>query len=233
MIDEPIRLQKYLSQMGVSSRRNSEELILAGKILVNGKKAVLGQKVTIKDQISVEGKIVKAQQAQKQVYLLNKPIGVVSSTVNQDQSQTVIDLIGLKEKLYPIGRLDKNTSGLILLTNDGDIAYHLTHPKFKIEKEYLVRINKPLSDDQIKKLLNGIHYKKENYQADKIERISFCNYKITLHEGKNREIRKMIQYLKREVISLQRIKFAGLELGDLSVGQSRLLTPLECESLLN
>ncbi len=158
---------------------------------------------------------------------------MVSSTRRVDNERVVTDLIKTNERLYPVGRLDKQTSGLILLTNDGELAYHLTHPKFGIQRIYLAKLNKALSDDQIKKMLAGIDYRGHHYQADEVIKEKFLTYKITLHEGKNREIRKMFQYLKREVVSLSRISLSSLSLGQLEVGEYRLLSPQERDSLLN
>lgn len=226
------RLQKYIARMGLYSRRKAEELIVAGQILVNGKKAELGLKVSSQDQVAINGKVINSKPPVKTIYMLNKPTGVVSSAKEQNDLDIVTNFIQTKERLFPVGRLDKNTSGLILLTNDGDLAYHLTHPKFQIEKEYSVRINRPLSGDQIIKMTNGITTKTGSYKADKVFSVNQQTYHIVLHEGKNREIRKMMQFLKREIISLKRIRISQLELGDLKMGEHRKLTEDEAKLLL-
>jgi 23S rRNA pseudouridine2605 synthase len=230
-VSEPERLQKYIAKKGLASRRQVEQLITEGKVLVNGRAAVLGQKVTSRDQIVVNGRLIPSLVPEKLIYMLNKPLGIVSTSKAQDGERTVVNLIKSKQRLFPVGRLDKNTSGLILLTNDGEIAYQLTHPKFQIEKEYIVKVNRPLSGDHIKRLITGIKGKFNEYRADNVEEISHLVYKIVLHEGKNREVRRMMQLINREIISLKRVRIAKLNLGDLALGEYRLLNKEEINLL--
>lgn len=227
-----MRINKYLSHIGYCSRRKADELIKAGKTTVNGQKAVLGQAVSANDEISVDGNVLKQAETKPSVYILNKPRGVVSTTVDENNRTTVVDLIATKKRLYPVGRLDQSSTGLILLTNDGDLAYKLTHPKFEVEKEYQVKLILPLDGSQIARLEAGIRFRKVNYRADKITPIGHNSYAIVLHEGKNREIRKMIQAVGSEVIELKRVRIGSLELGDLKEGDSRQLNSNEVRRLI-
>lgn len=226
-----MRINKYLAHIGYCSRRKADELIKAGKVVVNGKKAVLGQDVSDSNEITIDGVDLKHAKAKTSIYILNKPKGVVSTVADENNRKTVVDLIGGKQRLYPVGRLDLNSTGLILLTNDGDLAYKLTHPKFEVEKEYQAKLNSPIDGSQISKLEAGIRLRKVNYQADKITPIGHSSYSIVLHEGKNREIRKMIQAVGNEVIELKRIRIGNLTLSDLKEGDSRQLSTEEIAKL--
>src|SRR3989338_7503172 len=136
-----MRINKYLSRTGYCSRRKADELISAGKITINGKKAVLGQNVSDSDEISAGSKRLNYKEVSVMVYAVNKPRGVVSTAIDEQNRQTVVGLVGVNQRLYPVGRLDKNSTGLILLTNNGDLSHKLTHPKFEVEKEYEVKLN--------------------------------------------------------------------------------------------
>lgn len=226
-----MRINKYLAHIGYCSRRKADELIKLGKVGVNGKKAALGQDVSDSEEITVDGVNLKNTRIKTSVYILNKPKGVVSTAADENNRKTVVGLIKSEERLYPVGRLDLNSTGLILLTNDGDLAYKLTHPKFEVEKEYQVKLNSPLNSSQITKLEAGIRFRKVNYQADKITPAGHSSYSIVLHEGKNREIRKMIQAVGNEVIELKRVRIGNLELADLKEGDFRKLNPEEINKL--
>ena len=232
---EELRLQKFLANAGVCSRRKAEEYILDGKVKVNGKVVnELGRKVNPdKDEIIFESKIIRLQN--NMVYiLLNKPIGYVTTVKEQFNRPTVIDLLnGVKEKILPVGRLDMYTSGALILTNDGDFIYQVTHPKYEIEKTYQATVKGIVTKEDIKKLENGVEIddyisgkaKVKILKIDKENNIS--RLKITIHEGKNREVRKMCSAIGKNVIALHRSKIENIDLKDLKIGQWRYLTSNE------
>ena len=232
---EELRLQKFLANAGVCSRRKAEEYILDGKVKVNGKVVnELGIKVNPdKDEIIFESKIIRLQN--NMVYiLLNKPIGYVTTVKDQFYRPTVIDLLnGVKEKVLPVGRLDMYTSGALILTNDGDFIYQVTHPKYEIEKTYQATVKGIVTKEDIKKLENGVEIddyisgkaKVKILKIDKENNIS--RLKITIHEGKNREVRKMCSAIGKNVIALHRSKIENIDLKDLKIGQWRYLTSNE------
>ena len=211
------RLQKYLAQCGVASRRKCEELILQGRVQVNGVTVTeLGTKINPeKDKIKFDGKDIR--QAQKLVYiLLNKPIGYVTTADDQFGRDTVLDLVKVKERIVPVGRLDMYTSGALILTNDGDFVYQVTHPKHEIEKTYTVTIKGIVQNSEVEQLRNGI--KIDDYitkparvkilKTDTEKDIS--RLEITIHEGKNRQVRKMCEAVGRKVLALHRSKIGGI-----------------------
>lgn len=232
---EELRLQKFLANAGVCSRRKAEEYILDEKVKVNGKVVnELGIKVNPdKDEIIFESKIIRLQN--NMVYiLLNKPIGYVTTVKEQFNRPTVIDLLnGVKEKVLPVGRLDMYTSGALILTNDGDFIYQVTHPKYEIEKTYQATVKGIVTKEDIKKLENGVEIddyisgkaKVKILKVDKENNIS--RLKITIHEGKNREVRKMCSAIGKNVIALHRSKIENIDLKDLKIGQWRYLTSNE------
>ena len=232
---EELRLQKFLANAGVCSRRKAEEYILDGKVKVNGKVVnELGIKVNPdKDEIIFESKIIRLQN--NMVYiLLNKPIRYVTTVKEQFNRPTVIDLLnGVKEKVLPVGRLDMYTSGALILTNDGDFIYQVTHPKYEIEKTYQATVKGIVTKEDIKKLENGVEIddyisgkaKVKILKVDKENNIS--RLKITIHEGKNREVRKMCSAIGKNVIALHRSKIENIDLKDLKIGQWRYLTSNE------
>jgi len=214
-----MRINKYLSYLGVGSRRFVDCEIELGKIFVNGKKAVLGQDVSDLDLIKVGNKVITDNKPETTIFALNKPVGIISSAKDDLNRKTVVDFIKYNGRLYPVGRLDKNSSGLILLTNNGDLVNKFTHPKYEVEKEYQVTTNRLIENGKIEKLLAGIKYKGIDYKPDKITKIGFNRYQIVLHEGKNREIRKMLTAIGLEVVALKRVRIGKLELGDLEEGE--------------
>ena len=233
------RLQKYLAQCGVASRRNCEELILQGRVQVNGVTVTeLGTKINPeKDKIKFDGKDIK--QAQKLVYiLLNKPIGYVTTADDQFGRDTVLDLVKVKERIVPVGRLDMYTSGALILTNDGDFVYQVTHPKHEIEKTYTVTIKGIVQNSEVEQLRNGI--KIDDYitkparvkilKTDTEKDIS--RLEITIHEGKNRQVRKMCEAVGRKVLALHRSKIGGIGVKDIELGKWRYLTANEVQQIL-
>ncbi|MDO4940141.1 MAG: pseudouridine synthase [Erysipelotrichaceae bacterium] len=230
------RLQKIIASSGLCSRRKAEELILAGRVSVNGQVIdTLGFKAQANDDIKVDG--ISLNNEEKVVYMINKPKNVISSTSDDKGRTTVIDLIDCQYRLYPLGRLDYDSTGLLLLSNDGELMQQLIHPKYEVDKTYEVTIDGLIKKEEITKLENGV--KVDDYITGKAKinliRQNTNKYTsfltITIHEGKNREIRKMFQTLGYKVTRLHRIKEANLEIGDLKYGEYRRLKPYELVKL--
>ena len=227
-----VRIQKYLSEAGICSRRKGEEYITQGLIKINGKVITeLGTKIdTSKDKIELNKKIIIAKN--RSVYImLNKPVGIVTTCAKYDE-RSVLDLIKIKERVYPVGRLDKDSEGLLLLTNDGVVAYRLTHPKFEHEKEYEVTVNKNYTKEQISKLSQGVKLFGENTNPTRIKRVNKNKFTIILTEGKNRHIRRVCRKVGLEVVKLKRVRIVNLRVGDLKVGEYRELTKVELSNLI-
>ncbi len=220
-----IRIHKYLSQAGAASRRKAEELIRQGKVMVNGQKAAIGQPVDpAVDTIAINGVAVKPA-AKRVYYLLHKPHGVVSTTSDPEGRKTVLDFVPRDFRLYPVGRLDYESEGLILVTNDGALAQKLTHPKFEIKKTYHVLVKGTPTDVSLKILREGVHLEDGVTAPAAVENIvpegGNTWLDITLHEGKNREVRRMCEALHYPVLRLIRTRFGPWELGDLAPGKYR------------
>ena len=226
-----IRLQKYLSHAGICSRREGERLILEGRVAVNGNVVTeLGTKVDSEtDRVTVDGKSVG--DAESLVYiLLNKPPGYISSCRHRNE-KIVLDLIDTDRRVYPVGRLDKASEGLLLLTNDGRLHLKLSHPSFDHEKEYEVAVARPISDDELRAMGAGVLISGRPTRPARVKRLSAKRFRIVLQEGRNRQIRRMLGVLNHEAIQLRRIRMAGIRLGELSVGAWRHLTDKEKEDL--
>lgn len=231
-----IRLQKYLAEAGVASRRKCEELIALGRVEVNGQTVTVpGTKIDGSEVIKVDGREIK--QEQKKVYiLLNKPVGYISTAKDQFSRKTVLDLVDtVKERIYPVGRLDYDTSGLIMLTNDGELANRLTHPKHEIQKVYRVMISGNLKEEDIKSFQDGIAIEEYTTAPAKVSVIETSKrdsiIEITIHEGKNRQIRKMFEALGYVVLRLKRVAIGSITIEGLEEGKWRYLSKKEIESL--
>jgi len=231
-----MRLNKYISHSGYTSRRKADDLIFQGKVKVNNKvEKNPGYRVDVdKDVVIVEGKELK--QDNKLIYIiLNKPTDVITSVDDQFDRKTVVDLVKIDERVYPVGRLDYDSSGLILLTNDGDLTYKLTHPKHEIFKKYFVKVNKFLSDKEIYTLKKGVVIDGYMTNNSKIEVISknrgHTNMYVSIDEGRNRQIRKMFKTQGADVLTLKRISIGNLALGNLKEGNWRYLTKQEINYL--
>jgi 23S rRNA pseudouridine2605 synthase len=231
-----MRLNKYISHSGYTSRRKADDLIFQGKVKVNNKvEKNPGYRVDVdKDLVTVEGKELK--QDNKLIYImLNKPTDVITSVDDQFDRKTVVDLVKIDERVYPVGRLDYDSSGLILLTNDGDLTYKLTHPKHEIFKKYFVKVNKFLSDKEIYTLKKGVVIDGYMTNNSKIEVISknrgHTNMYVSIDEGRNRQIRKMFKTQGADVLTLKRISIGNLALGNLKEGNWRYLTKQEINYL--
>ncbi|MEA2056391.1 MAG: pseudouridine synthase [Patescibacteria group bacterium] len=233
-----IRINKYLAQTGLGSRREVDELIKEGQIKVNKQPAELGMKIDPeKDKIFVKGKAVSiGDQREELVYFkLNKPVDVVSTAADPDGRKTVLNLVKSKARIYPVGRLDVDSEGLILLTNDGDLTYKLTHPKFEIEKEYVVWANGNLTDKALKKLKTGIRLSDGKTSPAQVyliwRRQDQVKFKIIITEGRQRQVRRMSAVAGLTVTRLMRTRMGSLKLGDLDVASHVKLTIEEIQNL--
>ncbi len=228
------RLQKILSARGIASRRKAEEYIAAGLVKVNGKVMKVGDKADPdKDTIEVDGKVLQARQ-EMLYYVVYKPVGVVTENISrEDGSQSVRDLLpkDLQGKVYPVGRLDKDSEGLLLLTNDGVLAYRLTHPKFEHEKEYAVTVAEEIKEGQLEKMRRGMTLSGEKTKPAILRKTGDRNFKIALTEGKNRQIRRMCQKVGLTVARLERIRIMTFQ-KRLRPGELRKLEKAEMEPLL-
>lgn len=231
------RLQKVIAEAGITSRRKAEALILAGKVRVNGEVVkTLGVKVEGDDIVEVDGVMLQNEKVKK-YYLLNKPRGVISSVSDEKGRPTVVDYIDTDVRIYPVGRLDYDTTGLIILTNDGELANILAHPRNKIPKTYIAKIEGLLNKDDIARLKSGIMIDGRKVAVadfkirDKDLKKKTSILEITIVEGRNHIVKRMLASLKHPVIRLSRIKIAFLEIGTLKSGQYRELTIKEVKKL--
>ena len=232
------RLQKYLANVGIASRRKCEELILDGKIEVNGIVVTeLGTKVSEKDIVKYNGKIVKPEE-EKVYILLNKPIGYVTTSKDQFNRETVLDLVKINKRIVPVGRLDMYTSGALILTNDGEFVNMLTHPRNEVNKTYNVTLKGFVENEDIQKLQNGVEIddgyitkpaKVKILKIDKEKNIS--RVQITIHEGRNRQVRKMCEAINKKVLALHRSSIENIDLKNLKIGEWRYLTNKEIDNL--
>ncbi len=216
-----IRIAKFLSQAGIASRRKSEELILAGRVKIN-KEVIKDLSFKVNENsnnIYFDNKLIKKEE--KEYYLVHKPKGYISSVSDPHNPKTVISLINTKAKIFPVGRLDKDSQGLLLLTNDGDLAYQLTHPKFNIPKTYLVILNKEIEKEHLQKLKKGIRLEEGLARVDKIKLKNKKEVLITIHQGWNRQIRRMFNNLNYKVKELIRLSEGNLKLNNLKLGKYR------------
>lgn len=232
------RLQKYLANCGVASRRKCEEYIKQGKIKVNGEIVTeLGTKINPeKDIIEFENKKIK--QNSKNIYiLLNKPIGYVTTADDQFGRDTVLDLVKVRERIVPVGRLDMYTSGALILTNDGDFVYKVTHPKHEIEKTYTVTVKGIVQNSEVEQLRQGVKIEEYTTKPAKVKILKtdiekeISRLEITIHEGKNRQVRKMCEAVGRKVLALHRSKIGNIGVKDLELGKWRYLNSKEVEQL--
>ena len=232
------RLQKVIANNGVTSRRNAEKLIIDGKVKVNGEVVkVLGTKVKESDKITVDG--VLLENSEKVYYLLNKPREVISSAKDDKNRKTVVDLINEEKRIYPVGRLDYDTTGAIILTNDGDLANLLMHPKNKIDKTYVAKIEGILNPKELMMLKNGVvidgfKTSRARVKTKKIDKATNTSIvEITIHEGKNHQVKRMFESVNHNVLKLKREKIAFLTLDGLKSGEYRKLNHKEISILYN
>ncbi|OGL70588.1 hypothetical protein A3C09_04915 [Candidatus Uhrbacteria bacterium RIFCSPHIGHO2_02_FULL_47_44] len=224
------RINKYLADRGVCSRRKADDLISSGKVVVNGQVSELGLKVDDSDEVVVDGQMLQVAKP-KEVYLaFNKPVGIITS-VDPNAHDNVIQYVNYPERVFPIGRLDVASCGLLLLTNDGRLSERITHPRYDHDKEYVVTVDRPIEDKDLETMRRGLVILGSMTKPAIVSRESADTFHITLTEGRNRQIRRMCEELGYDVRKLMRIRVMNIELGNLIVGQHRELTNTEVVQL--
>jgi 23S rRNA pseudouridine2604 synthase len=230
---ERIRLNKFISDSGVCSRREADKFIEQGHVFVNGKRASIGDQVSVRDKVLLNGNPIEAKVGTDFVFLaFNKPVGIISTT-EIGVKDSIIDYIGYHERIFPIGRLDKESQGLIFLTNNGDIVNKILRAGNKHEKEYLVTVSKPVTDEFILKMSNGVPILGEMTKKCKVAKESVYSFRITLIQGLNRQIRRMCEFFNYEVVKLERIRIMNIGLKGLPVGEWRQLEPVEMTEIMS
>ena len=228
-----MRLQKFLSQAGVCSRRKGEEFILAGRVRVNNETIdSLGTKIDPEtDRVEVDGKKITYSSGKKKIYIaLNKPRGIVTSCSHKGE-RIVLDLIDIKDRVYPIGRLDKDSMGLLLLTDDGELHNRLSHPSFDHEKEYVVETAGPMGDEALNRMADGIVLDGKLTRKARVKRVDENSFNIVLKQGLNRQIRRMVKETGNRVKTLKRVRMGSVRLGNLKNGAWRFLSEVEVKAL--
>lgn len=218
------RVQKILSSYGYCSRRKGEKLIKEGRVKVNGKTISIGDKATKEDDIYVDDKLIEPE---KKVYFkFNKPKGCVTA-LKDPHNKTIMDYIDIKQRVFHVGRLDKDTSGLLLLTNDGDFANRVMHPRHEVNKTYLVKINKPIKKEYLKQIEQGVELEDGRTSPAKVKKLGETLIKLTIHEGKNRIIKRIFDKFDRQVLELKRTAIGNVKLDGLKPGQYKKLSEKE------
>lgn len=225
-----MRLAKFLAHGGVASRRKAEEIIGKGLVTVDGEVVTdPARNVEEGDDVRVNGEPVGAEA--REVWVVNKPAGVVSTAREPGSRPAVVELVETEARLYPVGRLDADTTGLLLLTNDGELANRLTHPRYEVPKTYRVRLRTPLADRDLERLRTGIELDDGPTAPAQVKRLGDREIEITIREGRNRQVRRMVEAIGNRVVSLRRIRFGPLELGGLKEGETRRLSEAEVTEL--
>jgi 23S rRNA pseudouridine2604 synthase len=225
-----VRLNKYISETGACSRREADKWIEAGRVTCNGVRSALGHKVQDGDEVRVDGELIGAKK--RQIYIaLNKPVGITCTTEPQIENN-IIEFIGHRERIFPIGRLDKESEGLILLTNNGDIVNEILRAENNHEKEYIVAVDRPITDLALSMMASGVKIMGEITKPCKVSRIDAETLRMTLTQGLNRQIRRMCSALGYRARRLQRVRIINIELGDLALGEWRYLSEAEVAGLL-
>jgi 23S rRNA pseudouridine2604 synthase len=227
-----MRLNKYLSETGMCSRREADSLIAQGRVTINGTRAGLGIQVMEGDEVRVDSRVVGGKRKKKRIYIcLNKPVGITCTT-ERGVRDNIVDFIGHEERIFPIGRLDKESEGLILLTNNGDIVNEILRSENNHEKEYLVTVDKPVTDAFLAGMSGGVRILDTKTKPCKINRLGKYQFRIILTQGLNRQIRRMCEVFGYEVTRLQRVRIINIRLGNLKVGRWRNLSDAELRGLL-
>lgn len=225
-----MRINRFLAEAGVSSRRGADKLISEGRVKLDGKTASLGDDVIEGVRVEVDGK--RVGEDEKKVYYLYHKLPGELSTVRDDRGRrTIMERLGIKERVYPVGRLDKETTGLVMLTNDGDIAYRMTHPKFEVSKVYELEVNGWVNGEQMRELKSGVMLEDGKTAPAKVEGVREGLLRVTITEGKKRQIRRMCDAVGIDLVRLSRVAMAGLTLDGLKMGDSRKLTGDEVKNL--
>lgn len=225
-----VRINKYIASLGVSSRREADRQVEAGKVLINGVKAVPGSRVKPGDKVMLDGVLLK-KKPKKNIYIaLNKPRGIVSTT-DPSEKNNVVSFMGYPERIYPIGRLDKDSEGLLLMTNDGDIVNRILRARYGHEKEYLVRVDKDYDEDFVRRMENGVEILGQTTLPCRLRPVDKRTFRLTLTQGLNRQIRRMCEALGYEVRRLQRIRIMNISLGNMTPGSWRYLTVKEMKQV--
>ena len=232
-----MRLNRYLSQCGLGSRRRCEDLIVAKRVRINGVLGTLTSQVDDGDSVEVDGASVQPSATSHRVWMLHKPAGVVTTVQDPQGRPTVISLArehGIQDRLYPVGRLDRATTGLLLLTDHGDLCHRLTHPSWEIDKEYVARVRTPLAELELQKLRDGIDLEEGRTAPCRVTQECHqggVEVRLILHEGRKRQVRRMLQAVGHPVTMLHRRRLGSLTLGNLPEGEMRLLSPEELQEL--
>jgi 23S rRNA pseudouridine2604 synthase len=225
-----VRLNKFISETGVCSRREADKWIEAGRVTCNGQPAVLGTQVSQSDEVRIDGNLIGVKK--KQVYIaLNKPVGIICTTESHIQDN-IIDHVGFPERIFPVGRLDRDSEGLILLTNDGDIVNEILRSENHHEKEYVVGVDRPITDLALRMMAKGVKIMGEVTKPSKVTRVDAQTFRIILTQGLNRQIRRMCSALGYKAQRLKRVRIMNVQLGALRPGQWRHLTPKELTGLI-
>lgn len=225
-----MRLAKFLAHGGVASRRKAEEIVGSGRVTVNGEVVTdPARDVEEGDEVRVDGKPVGAEP--REVWVVNKPVGVVSTAREPGNRPAVVSLVDSSARLYPVGRLDVDSSGLLLLTNDGELANLLIHPRYEVSKAYRVELRRPPADADLRRLASGVELEDGVTAPAEVRRVGEREVEVVLREGRNRQVRRMAEAVGNEVVALRRVRFGPIELKDLGEGVARWLSDAEIEAL--
>lgn len=225
-----MRLAKYLAHGGVASRRMAEKIIVGGRVTVGGEVVRdPARDVAEGDDVRVDGSPVGAEP--REVWAVNKPAGVVSTAREPGSRPAVVELVDSPARLYPVGRLDVDSTGLLLLTNDGALANRLTHPRYEVRKAYRVQLHRPPAEGDLRRLASGVQLEDGPTAPAQVRRLGEREIEIVLREGRNRQVRRMAEAVGNDVVALRRVRFGPIELGDLPVGKARRLSPAELATL--